>query len=274
MYAVTINRDSPACLIVLVDQSGSMNRRVAGTAIPRRMAAADAVNSLLNEALMFAQGERSVRHYFDVGIFGYGGGQGDVRCLLGEDLLPFPEVFKLAKPRQQRFAPHLRWHESARYLPAKLPVWLDPAATGQTAMRAAFERGLAVVKTWTRQHPFSFPPIVVNITGGSFAGISPAPLASEIRELTTEDGNTVVFNCHISDTEDIILTYPGPSNAADLKGWIRQLYEMSSVLPEQMRETAHYQGYDVDPGARGYILNADIRSIFNFIQIGTRPALY
>jgi hypothetical protein len=139
-------------------------------------------------------------------------------------------------------------------------------------MRAAFERGLAVAKTWIGQHPGSFPPMVVNITGGSFVGMSPAPLASEIRELTTQDGNALVFNCHISDTEDMAVMYPGPSSAINFKRRMRQLYEMSSVLPYAMHETARYRGYDLDPGARGYLLNEDITSIFNLIETGTRVA--
>src|SRR5262249_39870864 len=53
-YDVSMNSQRPGCLIVLVDQSGSMNRRIAGTTIPKRQAVADAVNSLLYEAVLRA----------------------------------------------------------------------------------------------------------------------------------------------------------------------------------------------------------------------------
>ena len=42
-YDVPMNSDRPGCFILLVDQSGSMNRRIAGTRIPKREAVADAV---------------------------------------------------------------------------------------------------------------------------------------------------------------------------------------------------------------------------------------
>ena len=273
MYGATISMRQPACLIILVDQSSSMNRCIAGTTIPRRMAAADSVNDLISEACLSSMtGVRGVRHVFDVGVLAYGVGEGGVQRMFGKDLVPINEIAELAKVSQQRFAPPLSWPDRREYQIVKWPIWLEPVAKGQAMMRAAFEWGLAAVRTWIDQHPSSFPPIVINITGGSFAGMSPASLASEIRELTTRDGNALVFNCQISDTEDMAIMYPGPSSAVNFKRRMHQLYEMSSILPYAMHETARYRGYGFDPGARGYLLNSDITSIFNFIEIGTRVA--
>jgi hypothetical protein len=54
---------------------------------------------------------------------------------------------------------------------------------------------------------------------------------------------------------------------------MRQLYEMSSVLPEPVRERAIERGYAVEPGARGYVLNADAASLIDFMEIGGTRAM-
>jgi hypothetical protein len=54
---------------------------------------------------------------------------------------------------------------------------------------------------------------------------------------------------------------------------MRQLYEMSSVLPDMMRRRASEKGYEVEPGARGYVLHADAASMIDFLEIGGTNAM-
>jgi hypothetical protein len=48
---------------------------------------------------------------------------------------------------------------------------------------------------------------------------------------------------------------------------------MSSLLPPHAVEAAARKGYDVRPGARGFVYNAGIETIADFFDIGTRPAV-
>jgi hypothetical protein len=198
-YTAPMNSQRPGCFIVLVDQSGSMNRRIAGTDIPKRQAVADAVNSLLYEAVLSATADDGVRHRFDIAVLGYGVGEQGVQSAFDQDLTPIGEIAQIARPPQKR----------------------------------------------------------VNITDGGFTEKDPTPLVYAIQELCTEAGNALIFNCHISDSEGLVTMYPGPQEAATFERRMRQLYEMSSVLPEPVRERAIERGYSVEPGARGYVLNAD-----------------
>lgn len=247
-----------------------MNRHIAGTTIPKRMAAADMVNSLIWDARLSSTMAIGVSHRFDIGVIGYGAGEGSVQSAFEKAVVPVDEIAELARPPQGRFVHPSDWPGNARQQAADLPIWLEPTAQGQAVMRAAFERALAVAGTWTRQHPMSFPPIVINITGGTFTGKSPAPLVSEITGVATQEGNALVFNCHISEAENAVIAYPGPSSATSFSKRMRQLYQMSSVLPEPMRQEARHRGYELDPGARGYVLNAYI-NIIDFLPQGTRP---
>jgi TIR domain len=275
-YGVSMNTRRPGCFILLVDQSGSMNFRIAGTAIQKRAVVADAVNSLLYEAVLRATGDDGVKHRFDIGILGYGADAEGVHSAFGKDLASISEIAEIDEPPQNLVVrqPDGRGGISEQTLP--VPVLYKPViGKGKTVMYAAFERALTAAQTWTREHPSSFPPILINITDGGFTGKDPTPLVYEIQELCTEHGNALIFNCHISGLEGETVSYPGPKQAAkfDNKAHKRQLYEMSSMLPEFMRERAQQLGYEIEAGARGYVLNADVVSLINFMEIGGTRAM-
>jgi hypothetical protein len=48
---------------------------------------------------------------------------------------------------------------------------------------------------------------------------------------------------------------------------------MSSLLPPFALDAAARKGYDVRPGARGFVYNAGIEAVADFFDIGTRPAV-
>ena len=49
----------------------------------------------------------------------------------------------------------------------------------------------------------------------------------------------------------------------------KALFRMSSLLPPHALEAAARKGYDVRPGARGFVFNGDPSSIVQFYEIGT-----
>jgi TIR domain len=184
-YDVPMNSDLPGCLILLVDQSGSMNRRIAGTTIPKREAVADAVNGVLLEAVMQATGDKGVLHRFDIGVLGYGVGDEGVYSVFGKALAPINEIAEAAKPAQRRVVLRPDGQGGTVEEVVELPPWLDPVAKGKTKMYEAFEHALAAAKKWTSSHPDSFPPIIINITDGGYTEKDPTPLVIEIQELCT-----------------------------------------------------------------------------------------
>ena len=46
-----------------------------------------------------------------------------------------------------------------------------------------------------------------------------------------------------------------------------------TLLPPHALEAASRKGYDVRPGARGFVFNAGIEAIADFFDIGTLPAI-
>jgi hypothetical protein len=54
--------------------------------------------------------------------------------------------------------------------------------------------------------------------------------------------------------------------------YARLLFNMSSILPDHMRTYAQQQGIAVSDGTRGFVFNADMTSIVQFLDIGTRAS--
>src|SRR5260370_7416187 len=73
MYEKDISRRDPGCVVFLLDRSDSMKSMWVNTRETLAQGAARVLNEILLELLFTSQGEPGkARHYFDVGIFGYG----------------------------------------------------------------------------------------------------------------------------------------------------------------------------------------------------------
>jgi len=147
-------------------------------------------------------------------------------------------------------------------------VWYDPVARGGTPMMQGLYHCYQIANQWISAHPDSFPPIVIHFTDGEATDGEPEPAAETLRSLATSDGNVLVFNCHLSDKD-----VPGvlfPSSEYELPDeYALTLFRMSSLLPEKCLSTARAKGFNVQPGARGMVLNADSTTLIQLIQIGT-----
>ena len=84
---------------------------------------------------------------------------------------------------------------------------------------------------------------------------------------TTEDGHVLFFNCYLSATPADPVLFAG--NAKQMPDeCARQLFEMSSVLPESIVRSARWNGQDIEPNARGMAVNADMVYLLRFINMG------
>ncbi len=269
-YQAEISRHSPACLIFLVDQSGSMEEPIAGgNGERKKQVVADAINRLLYNTVLRCAKEDGVRPYFHVGVWTYGG-EDRVERAFSADLVSVAEIAD--RPKRTEFRKR-RVPDGAGGVydeEFQLPVWFDPVAFGRTPMRAAFAAALEPVRDWLRQHSAGFPPILLNLTDGAYTGDDPADVVAELTALASTDGNVLVFNCHITRQPGVAVPFPGDEQGLRLEGLARELYDLSSPLPEPMRRQALAKGYQLTPGARGYAFNADLVTMIDFLEIGTR----
>jgi len=232
---------------------------------------ADALNRLLRELTVKCAKEDGVRDYFYVSVIGYGA---TVRpalagALADKDLLPLSRIAEAPsrlEERQQKIpdgAGGLVEHS------VKFPIWVEPLGNGGTPMCKALAYAKTLVSGFLDVHPDCFPPVVLNLTDGEATDGDPRPDAAGLRELASSDGSTLFFNLHVSSQSGEPTVFPGDQDHL-LDQYAIQLFEMSSPLPSHMRSYAAQQGMRVSESSRGFVFNADMTSVVQFLDIGTR----
>lgn len=265
-YAKRVDRDNPACFAFLVDQSFSMTEPCAGRPSQSKAeAVADAINNLLYELVMrcVKNPSEGPRHYYDIAVIGYGSTVGSAwgGGLAGGGLVSIVDIANNALRVEER-------DTSTTGKAIKKPVWLEPVADGGTPMAQAMNECGRLVAQWVQTHPGSFPPIVINISDGAATDGDPVEWTQRLESLATQDGNALVFNVNISAIQGDPLVFPSDASALTDR-YAQQMFNMSSQLPGFMHEMAGMQGHKVSAGARGFVFNADITTVVNFLQIGT-----
>jgi hypothetical protein len=257
-YGAEISRENPGCFLFLIDRSGSMADKIGEKhgGKSKAQGVADAVNDLLNDLIIKCSGPDGVRNYFDVGVIGYGKKvePGFTGVLAKRDLVPLSDVAKYRSGSVSK-------QETGS------PVWFAPVAEGDTPMCGALKRAYDVVGDWVRMHPASFPPIVVNITDGEATDGNPVEPARRLTNLSTEDGNVLIFNCDISARKGKPVLFP--CDATALPAYGPRLFQMSSVLPPKFRDAAKTLGFNLLEGdARGFAFNAELTDLVKFLDLG------
>jgi hypothetical protein len=231
------------------------------------------INRLLASLVIRCSKDEGVRNYFEVGLFGYGSHIKPVlSCTEGNGAIV--PVSRLADEP-------LRVEDRLQKVPdgagglvehsVKFPVWVDPRSEGGTPMAGALREGYAALSTWVSNHPRAFPPVVFNITDGESTDGDPLLAASELCNLATEDGPTLLFNVHLSEHRASPVEFPATDDTLP-DTFARRLFAMSSTLPPHLQAAARQEGYAADNGTRGFVFNADAAAVIQFLDIGTRPA--
>jgi hypothetical protein len=271
-YSAQITRTNPACILFLIDQSQSMGEPcIEGDLQTKSQMVADAVNRLLQNIVLRSAKADGVRDYFRVGVLGYGKG---IKAGLGGSV-PFDMLVPVSKVGDFPLRVETRTkmvHDGACGVveqKVKFPVWFDPEASGNTPMSEAFAAAVLAVKGFIEQFPNAYPPIVLNLTDGMPSDGNPQQHARIIRNMATSDGNALVFNLLLSHTAVAPDYFPATEDFL-LDNCAKLLFRMSSRLPQKLWETARAEGHDVQPEARGVVINADPTAVVRFLDIGTR----
>ena len=273
-YTAELSRNNPTALIFLIDQSSSMAEPFgAQPEKPKAEGVADGINRLLqNLVLKCAKGD-GIRNYFHVGVIGYGGrvvwalgGK-----LVGQKLVPVSVIATNPLRVDQRTR---KVDDGAGGLveqTLKFPVWFEPIAGGRTPMCQAITEATAALEEFISQFPRAFPPLVINISDGKATDGNPEVPASKLQNLSTADGNVLIFNAHLSSQATRPIEFP--SSEAELPDPdALMLFKISSVLPPKLRAAAQGEGFRVNENTRGFVFNADLVSVLRFLDIGTRAA--
>jgi Uncharacterized protein encoded in toxicity protection region of plasmid R478, contains von Willebrand factor (vWF) domain len=273
-YTAEINRAKPTAFFFLIDQSGSMDDPYGLESNKRKCdAVADVINRLLSTLVLRCAKGEDVRDYFQVGVVGYGGAvrQGFSGPLANRQFVPISEVADNPLRVEQRMRKEDDGAGSLVERPVRFPVWFEPYANGNTPMTAAIEETRRAVQAWCELYPLSYPPSVINISDGEPTDGNPLPAAEALKQVGTNDGKILFYNIHISGSAKRPIEFPD-SEIGLPDEFAQRLFEMSSVLPPRLVEEARREGFGATERSRGFAFNADLRSLIQFLDIGTRTA--
>ena len=279
-YSQEISRQNKACFLFLLDQSFSMEEPLGSSSKRKCDELVTAINGWLQNMAIRASGDEGIKDWMDVGVFGYRTDRSAnpiiesalLGALAGRTLVSITEIGGNPARIDTR-AQLIPDEETGQMIevPCELPVWVDPVTEGGTPMCHMLYRAHELLSEWISRHPRSFPPIVVHITDGESQDGDPVPYAEAVRKLCTEDGNVLLFNCHLSMTAADPFMFPAyDANLPDELA--RVLFHMSSLLPEPFVRLATGEGFQLQPGARGMAFNADMVCLIQFLNMGTRAA--
>jgi len=282
-YSAEISRTAPTAFLFLLDQSASMQdafggAKQKGDAAPSKARVlADTVNKLLQNLILRCAKEDGVRDYFHVGVIGYGQRVQPV-------VRPAPDqgATDVLIPISYLAEQPLRMEQRTKEVPdgsggvtkrrVQTPIWFDPQAKNGTPMCQALDLAAQTMRDWIDLHPHNYPPIVLNVTDGEATDGDPLQYAQQVRSFATDDGDVLLFNIHLSESEEPAVELPDGMGELPDDEYARQLYQMSSTLPFSMRAAAEQEGYRVTLDTRGFVFNADPVALVRFLEIGTRPS--
>lgn len=289
LYQQTFSRSNRGLLVFLLDQSRSMKQqRVMNN---EKFHLAEIASYVINEILVAIidnaeddprTGRR--KDYCDIIIFGYGN---TVKPLLNPNGVPIPLPDLAEKPQDYHIVVKSEYDSNkGEYVDVEklVPLWIKPELTEdkRTEMVAAINKASEVVERWIaaderRKH--SFPPVVINITDGRHNGEQggdPVATANNLRKSHTNDGNVLLFNCHITASTTPPITFPSRveefsllTNEKERLG-AQQLFQMSSEVPASMlKQASKISGRELKPGSRGLMYNASGEDLVRFLTWGT-----
>ncbi len=253
---------NPACFVILVDQSWSMSEKWHdGTKAER---AALAVDRVINELVLASRQGDVIKDRCHVTVFGYGERvERVVDGMISDVASSVTEIKKVKKSIPDGTGGIVE-------VEVEMPIWLQPKANNGSPMHEAFERAAEIVQGWCSEWPDGFPPIVLNITDGTANDpVLTALAAKKVMDLHTTDGNALVFNFHIATNRNAVIL---PHRTAELAGdhLVEFLFNISSVLPERLREEANSGGIPAEPGARCFGYNAEPATTIEFLNFGSK----
>lgn len=228
-YQALATAKSPALVIYLLDVSKSMNEPFDGTSKISHVN--ESLNSVLSQMVERSTRGELISKRYHVAMSAYSDTPND---LLG-GIMTIDEIAKKGR--------------------------LELTTLNLTDTAAAFAWARDLLKTELPKrngHDPTHPtPMVCHLTDGYYTGDDPEPIAQEILQMTTDDGNVLIENIYIGPnmTRETIgdpKAWPGIFDVNELSDpYAQKLFNISSPLPEPYADFINVEaGYNLKPNCK------------------------
>ncbi len=263
---------NPGYLIFLIDQSGSMNGQFEGGKTKAEFTAM-VINRTIQDIINDNASGNEVKPRVFISLIGYGNSINDVRSDYLNEFAENPLRIEKVKKKVPDGAGGLVEIEE------EMPVFLEPVADGLTPMADAFDFAKELIEGWVNKNPETPAPVIINVSDGApYTGKNPNDNKEDIKEtiqkandilnISTSDGNVLIFNVHIGDGQEKIAF---PVNESELNNNVMAelLFNISSAVPDSYRQNGQKFDLNINKNAKGFIANADATELTQFISFGS-----
>ena len=219
---------TPGLLVILLDQSGSMMSDYEGTT--RTKFASLAVNKVIDNIIQKNFDGDAPKNRCFISVIGYNHNVKDLCSGWLKDLDAAPLRYETLKKKTPDGTGGIVEVE------IKQPVWVEPINhDGATNMLGAFQLAKDLVEKWMSDHTNGPAPVIINISDGVpyYDGKDPkecmketVALVNEIKNLSNEDGNVLIFNAQIDKSNGTVV-FPADKNDV-IRPEAQFLYDITS----------------------------------------------
>lgn len=278
-YTAQISRQTPTAFIFMVDHSISMKRTILwqGETITLSEAVARIVNNQINELVLRCIKAEEIRHYYDIAVIGYGhevssGWNGDLEgrwFVTPQELRDHP--FKTIAVREEK-----RTRRGPVVKEVQKVQWVEADHSGNwTYLHNALDKAKQLLLEWMDEHKglVCYPPTIINITDGDYNG-APEDIvefkANELKSMSTDDGNVIFFNIHVTPNSSNNTLFPSETNEVGNSTLAKRLFNISSLLPERYNKDINsIKTTDNGQRYRAMGVNVDMATLVKIMDIGT-----
>ena len=270
MYEKKVTTENPHLIVILIDQSSSMSKifqNVKGKDYSIAHTAKHITDKFLYEIMKTCVSGNEIKPLVDLAIIGYGTSIRSATPKIPMDQLPFS-----VKELKNSYIVKNEIDDSNfdRLLKPRYE-WIEEVSNGTTSMMAALKKAKEITEKWITHHRNSFPPIILNITGGSgpdsgdMSTLDLVTTVKEIQKLATSDGNVLLCNAHVSPDEQTQILYPINTHIIQ-NGFAERMFEISSIIPDPLVALGKRFGLEIQSGSRLFLFNAEVNSLLNLIK--------
>ncbi|MCB0536891.1 MAG: VWA domain-containing protein [Bacteroidetes bacterium] len=256
---------TPGYIIFLVDQSGSMSEPYPEKGNKANFTSM-VINRTINELINVNMAGDKVKDRVFISIIGYGNPA--INEIRSDYISKYAESPIRIETGKQKVSDG---NGGLIEIDVQNPIWLEPTASQLTPMGSALEFAKKLVEGWMSKKPDNPAPVIINISDGL-----PYPddeeqkalkVSKEIMALSCSDGNPIVFNAHIGDSNAKCIC---PESVGELPDdQAKFLFEISSKVPDSYIEAAQKQSLAVKTNSKGFVSNADPETFIKFINFGS-----
>ena len=268
---------TPGLLIILLDQSGSMMEPYEGTT--RTKFASLAVNKVIDNIIQKNFDGDAPKNRCFISVIGYNHNVKELCSGWLKDLDANPLRYEKLKKKMIKKSPDGAGGilEEKVEVEVTQPVWVEPIdKDGATNMLGAFQLAKELAEKWIADNSDGPAPVIINISDGvpyydlkdpRDCKKETVALAKEIMNLSNNDGNVLIFNAQIDESNGKVV-FPSDRNEVSQEE-AQFLYDITSEVPVSYKAAAAKNELPTKDGSRGCIFGADGVQLIQLIDFGS-----